>query len=376
MKCPVCSCDLRRARSKGVTVDVCSSCAGIWFDSGELQTLLRQLVESETVAPASTRLFQRRQVQTEDESAAEIRCCPQCGMVMKTFNYAYDSNVFVDKCPHCEGIWTDAGEVKRLARHLKEDPRVSVVGQYIHEREQFLDNLREVGDFGQRFQRSGGAAAFLPKIILPVGDDIEHERTPVVTYAILLSCIVVFLLQCFRVSDLAEFFRQYGYISSDVLSRGILTSMFLHGDILHIAGNLLFLWIFGDNVEDSFGYAGYVLFYLAAGAASALSFALFHLDSHVPLIGASGAISGVMGAYFMLYPHARVKLLVICHIIPVPASIYLGLWFALQLTYSVIYHDQPYGVAWLAHAGGFAFGVLAGWVRKRMQNNDRQRAAA
>jgi membrane associated rhomboid family serine protease len=348
-----------------VIVDICPKCAGIWFDSGELQVVLRGLIESDKITPEPTRLYQRKAIQTLDESAAEIRCCPKCDMVMKTFNYSYDSNVFVDKCPECQGIWTDAGEVKRLARYLKTDPRVQVIGQHVAERHDFLEALRGLGDVGHNLKRNGYVAACMPRIILPLGDDLECERFPVVTYSIILSCIAVFLYQLFKVDDLSDFFHRYGHIPADFFSLRLVTSMFLHADIFHVGGNLFFLWIFGDNVEDRFGRLGYMLLYFAAGITSAAAFTVFNLDCNIPLIGASGAISGVMGAYLVLHPNAKLKMLIYCYIIPVPASIYLTVWFLLQVAYSstsAFLDDQ--GIAWLAHAGGFAFGALVGWLKK------------
>src|SRR5215813_2958066 len=110
----------------------------------------------------------------------------------------------------------------------------------------------------------------------------------------------------------------------------LLTSMFLHGGLLHLAGNMLFLWIFGDNVEDFFGHFGYLLFYLACGIGSGLVHVIFNLSSGVPAIGASGAIAGVLGAYILLYPGARVLTLVFIFLVPLPAVFVLGAWFVLQ----------------------------------------------
>ena len=140
----------------------------------------------------------------------------------------------------------------------------------------------------------------------------------------------------------------------------ILTSMFLHSGFLHIAGNMLFLWIFGDNVEDYFGHLPYLLFYLVCGVGSDLCHIIFNLHSAVPALGASGAISGVMGAYIILYPRARVLTLVIIFFLPIPAFIILGYWFLLQFVAGVttVGGAATGGVAWWAHIGGFLIGML------------------
>ena len=133
----------------------------------------------------------------------------------------------------------------------------------------------------------------------------------------------------------------------------VIVSMFLHGSLVHIGGNLLFLWVFGNNVEDAFGRVGYALFYLVGGIVATMTHVLVDVDSTVPLVGASGAIAAVMGAYAVLYPRARVWTLVFFFVISVPAIVLLGFWFVLQF-----FTDPNEGVAWAAHVGGFVFGVL------------------
>jgi membrane associated rhomboid family serine protease len=136
------------------------------------------------------------------------------------------------------------------------------------------------------------------------------------------------------------------------------TSMFLHGSLLHIGGNLLFLWIFGNNIEDALGKLGFVLFYLVGGIVATLTHVALNLDSTVPLVGASGAIAAVMGAYLVLFPNARIRTLVfmlLIFVVNVRAVWVLGFWFVLQF-----FTDPNQGVAWAAHVGGFVFGVGVG----------------
>jgi membrane associated rhomboid family serine protease len=133
----------------------------------------------------------------------------------------------------------------------------------------------------------------------------------------------------------------------------VLSSMFLHGDILHIAFNMWSLWIFGNNVEEAFGRAGYIGMYLAGGILATLGYAVFNLDSTIPLVGASGAIAAVMGAYLVLFPTARILSLVFFFFVPVPAVLFIGIWFFGQFSI-----DPASNVAWEAHVAGFAFGVV------------------
>ena len=146
----------------------------------------------------------------------------------------------------------------------------------------------------------------------------------------------------------------------------LLTSMFLHSGFAHIAGNMLFLWIFGDNVEDYFGHLLYLFFYLVCGVGSALLHVLFNLDSTLPSLGASGAISGVMGAYLVFYPHSRILTLVFIFLVPIPAMFILVYWFFLQFIAGIttLGDVTQNGVAWWAHIGGFLMGMSLAWIAK------------
>jgi membrane associated rhomboid family serine protease len=153
-----------------------------------------------------------------------------------------------------------------------------------------------------------------------------------------------------------------GHTSFEVAFLPLLTSMFLHGSLLHLAGNMLFLWIFGDNVEDFFGHFGYLLFYLTCGIGGGLLHVLFNIHSGIPAIGASGAIAGVLGAYIILYPGARVLTLVFIFPVPLPAIFVLGVWFILQVLEAFntlgMGPRAAGGVALWAHVGGFLIGLF------------------
>ncbi|MEA5445638.1 rhomboid family intramembrane serine protease [Gammaproteobacteria bacterium AB-CW1] len=211
--------------------------------------------------------------------------------------------------------------------------------------------------------------------MIPIADNNPTHRTPVVTWVILLACIVVFLWQitlseqAFRamvfhlgVVPRALFEVPLGH--PDLLIPPLLTlftSMFLHGGLLHLLGNMLFLYVFANNIEDSMGHGRFIVFYLLCGLAAALTQALMAPDSTVPMVGASGAISGVLGAYLMLHPFAWIKLLVpyfVIFFLWLPAWLMLGLWFAFQLFQSMMTPADQAGVAFAAHAGGFVAGVV------------------
>jgi len=151
--------------------------------------------------------------------------------------------------------------------------------------------------------------------------------------------------------------------------------MFLHGGLLHLLGNMYFLWIFGDNVEERLGYWGYLIFYLVGGFAASILHAIFTTDPTIPAIGASGAISAVMGAYLFFFPKVKLRLFCICRVVVIPVYLYLGIWFLFQLFYSILSVSNltMSNVAWFAHIGGFIFGMgVAGIVRAVIFNRGTQ----
>jgi membrane associated rhomboid family serine protease len=218
--------------------------------------------------------------------------------------------------------------------------------------------------------------------MIPLRDQIQSKTKPHVTRLLIVVNIILFLpllyLNFFPDDPLMGQFVDSFYwgsmmIPADILAgqnlHTLLTSMFLHADIFHIGGNMLFLYVFGDNVEDAFGHVRFLLFYLACGLIADLVHILSltaPADLLIPTLGASGAISGVMGAYIVLYPRARILALLIFrffYVTPVPAVLFLGFWFLLQLLYSFL--DVAGGVAYWAHIGGFVAGVaIALLVRK------------
>lgn len=205
--------------------------------------------------------------------------------------------------------------------------------------------------------------------MFPLRDHNPSGRVPYVTYALMLANVAVFLLTLPLQTDMAaisEFYGTWAMIPARVSEgQGLLTfvtSMFMHGGFLHIAFNMLFLWIFGDNLEDEMGHLPYLGFYLASGLGAGLAHYVSAPLSPVPVVGASGAIAGVMGGYFLLFPRAKVDILIIIvvffRIFPVPAWVMLGFWFALQLFNSFGADPNQGGVAYWAHAVGFVIGLV------------------
>jgi membrane associated rhomboid family serine protease len=214
---------------------------------------------------------------------------------------------------------------------------------------------------------------------LPLFDNIPTRRIPVVTYALIVANVVVFLWELGARSSRIDHYAFYPCAVSgpctgpatDHLAwpEGTLTSMFLHAGWLHLLGNMLFLFIFGNNVEDVMGRLRFLVFYIGAGYAAALTQAFVTLHfagtaaASIPTVGASGAIAGILGAYLVLLPHARVVTLLFGFLpVPISAMVFLGFWFLFQLWqsgFSITHPDQGGGVAFAAHVGGFVAGALA-----------------
>ncbi|MEM9432849.1 MAG: rhomboid family intramembrane serine protease [Pseudomonadota bacterium] len=204
--------------------------------------------------------------------------------------------------------------------------------------------------------------------MFPIRDHNPSERTPIMTYALIALNVIVFLAYWPLFDDaraLNGFFNTWAMIPVNIANGEdlytLITSMFLHGGIMHLLGNMLFLWIFGDNLEDQMGHIPFLIFYLACGVGADLGQILAGPTSSVPNVGASGAIAGIMGAYLLLFPRAKVDILVIFivffKVFPVPAWVMLGLWFALQVFGGIGADLAQGGVAYWAHAGGFVIGI-------------------
>jgi membrane associated rhomboid family serine protease len=234
--------------------------------------------------------------------------------------------------------------------------------------------------------------------LLPIKDDIPTRRTPIVTIALIaINVIVYFVFEqgLWALGDTGnERVLEYGAIPAEITDPGfevgsghqppfwltLFSSMFMHGSLLHLGGNMLFLWIFGNNIEDSMGRVTFVLFYLLGGLAALGLHVVSDSESLIPTVGASGAIAAVLGAYARLYPRARVVTLVfiviIFTVITLPALLVLGVWLLLQLlpAFSDPVTGSEGGVAYFAHIGGFVFGVLAIKLFANNAHEDYERA--
>jgi len=207
--------------------------------------------------------------------------------------------------------------------------------------------------------------------MFPIGDDDSGRRTvPLVTYALIALNVLFFFAE---LSGGEAFIQQWSVVPRELIANPagefptVFTSMFMHAGWVHLLGNMLYLWIFGDNVEDNFGHLKYLLFYLACGIAATFAQVLVSASSGVPNLGASGAIAGVLGAYILMFPRGQVKVLMGRGVIPMPALMVIGLWIVLQLISgigSISQTAETGGVAYMAHIGGFIAGLVLTFVMR------------
>lgn len=224
--------------------------------------------------------------------------------------------------------------------------------------------------------------------MIPLRDTIPSQRTAWVVRLLVAANLALFIVELVQGTSLAAFLYRFGMVPAYWTSGGLseparwpgllaslVTSQFLHGSPMHLGSNMLYLWIFGDNVEDRLGHGRFLLLYLASGTGAALLQVLSAPSSSIPMIGASGAIAGVLGAYFLMFPYAQVVTLVpwllVWRVVRVPAFVFLGIWFILQWLQGLVTIGQVAdvgGVAWWAHVGGFLCGlalVVALRLRRR-----------
>ncbi|HTZ19002.1 MAG TPA: rhomboid family intramembrane serine protease [Dissulfurispiraceae bacterium] len=212
--------------------------------------------------------------------------------------------------------------------------------------------------------------------MIPLKDDNKSETFPLITVLIIAANCIVFAWETLSPLDISAIAQLYGAIPLNLMSFAVTTeayqpvkpftsviiAMFLHGNVLHLAGNMLYLWIFGDNIEDALGHVRFLIFYLFSGVVATYAFAAFGPDSVVPMVGASGAIAGILGAYIVLFPSARVSTLIFfgfIWVMRIPAAVVIGFWAFFQVLNGLLSESaiQQGGIAWMAHVGGFVAGA-------------------
>ena len=372
LRCPVDGNELERTAFQGIEIDVCRKCGGVWFDHGELDDVMREaMAQPQSVA----RLDPRAGAPTKHTPHRELTC-PRCQKPMAAGIFGKTSNIELDRCPQCSGQWADGGELSALVEYLHdpgESQRMRQMGEAIADtlkKRQALKDLTELGRQGK--QRVLMGTLFLPKIILPLGTSVGVARFPLVTVCLVLINILIYVLQATS-GDMAGTFMTFGLVPANITGGkniwGMFTHMFLHGGVFHLLGNMFYFWIFARAIEDTFGRWKFLGSYLLLGLLAGLIFFLFNLDSELPAVGASGAISGILGAFIVLYPYSTIPTFVFQAVLHIPTWLYLGVWIGFQLLYYwiAISLGTCSCVALTAHIGGFFAGVILARFFKRSE---------
>ncbi len=307
-------------------VDVCVRCGGLWFEAGELAKAIRaydvDAAPRRTIAESVT-----------GNLVSTPHTCHRCALSLHAYALSEANPIHVEICPGCSGVWLPHGELERAqAGHHLPDSVVAIdaARSWAHWFFQFLAGL-------------------------PVEFNIAPRRVPVVTYGLIALTGILFALQMLSADGLREYSLFAGAIGETLWFESLLTSQFLHAGVIHLLGNMYFLWILGDNVEDVFGRVYFLVFYLMAGVVAGVAFSLLTDTPDLPVLGASGAISGVIAAYAVLFHRARLTFMLFVWQWKMAAPLYVGLWFVFNLAGWWV---GSLGVAWEAHLGGFFFGLL------------------
>lgn len=375
MNCPVCNIPLKNIQYEGQSVDICINCEGIWLDEGELQQVVRGLLSENKVDYQTVKEAYRDKPVTYSREKLPIRICPKCNTDMHTFNYYTDSNVFLDRCSSCGGIWVDKGEIEQAAKYIKGNPKMdryaeALAGSYAR-LEKFKADTKEITKTSDDLmsQYYGGGlgkfyAIWYTIFPIPLRDDLPTKKFPKVTFSLIVLNVLIFIFQLIFISENQDtYFKLFGVIPALGFSINriytFVTSMFAHGGFLHIIGNMYYLWLFGDNVEDEMGSLKFTIFYLLCGIIGGILFCLIHSSLNEPAIGASGAISGVLGAYLLLYPHQGLEIVWLGRKREVPAAYYLIFWIIMQLLIgSISLASKDVSVGYWDHIGGFISGLI------------------
>lgn len=317
-------------------LDICPKCSGIWFEQGELNSLISAVDNGENRSDYQALLGQRI-------GRTEMRC-PNCRVCLHNFKLLQDYDVGIDICPECDGAWVEADDLDKV----EHSPRIRHA----------LDELnKKVSVKSWIFQ-------FMAR--MPVEYNVKPHRKPLVTWALIFINVAIFFAYGGSVEREQWVYNNFAYTPVDIAAGEelwtLLTSVFLHGDLMHLLGNMYFLYVIGDNLEDVLGRWRYLGIYLASGLGASIISLGFSWGSDIPNLGASGAISALFGMYLVWFRYASISYMFIIYQKKLSAFWYFAIWLVYNNIWGIVQGIE--GVGFWAHIGGFVIGLLIGVVLK------------
>ncbi|MFK7895259.1 MAG: rhomboid family intramembrane serine protease [Myxococcota bacterium] len=318
--------------SEGCRSELCVRCRGLWFEAGDLASAIQ---DYDPAAMSANKIAQA----TRERRGLSQDACPNCKTTLIVHDLSEINPTHVETCPDCSGVWLPHGSLDHaLAGHHLSAAQESVDGEPTW-RDWFTQLLTG----------------------LPIEFNVAPHKTPFVTYGLIAANVVIHLLVTAAFVSTEANFDAYALNPAQMPAAGwwsgLLTSQFLHVGLIHLVGNMYFLWILGDNVEDVLGGPAFLAFYLAAGVAGGVFYSLSAGSAGTPAVGASGAISGVIALYAMLFRKSSLTFMALVWQFKISTPIYVGFWLAFNLAGWAIGGG---GVAWGGHLGGFFLGLLVG----------------
>ena len=354
LQCPKCRFPMQPLTHGGVALAYCLECKGLWFEGEEVARVIG----------AEAGPF-RENLHGPASRATPLPCPQRHGKLREVTLELPEDRTDASGCPECGGVWMDPEDLRRLRRHLPQpdvasEERIDSLNLRIDEAQREADEAR----ITQRQQDLPSMLLLMSGPLAPMEIYSPVRRRPIATYALIAVNVVVFGLQVISPGNLFDLALVPNNFLRAIEPWTIVTAMFLHGNLLHLVGNMYFLAIFGDNVEDRMGAAEYLGLYVVGGLGAALAHMASMPGSDDPMLGASGAISAVLGAYAVLFPHRKLYMNLFIVMRRVPAVLYLAVWLALQFYF--VSQGAP-GVAWWAHIGGVAVGVAFAAVHRAVR---------
>lgn len=338
--CPNCASDsMAKVEFHQQEVDQCQDCHGIWLELGELDGALSIADNDNDNVYLEERLG--------DKLGESIRHCHVCDLGLTRYHLMSGFEVEVDTCSRCFGVWLDNEELEKVTQSPVIANALLELDKPVHKRTWLFQFLSQ----------------------MPVEYNLKPKSTPWATYSLILLNLFIFI--SYSVGFVGESFAYDSFaLHSDQVSHGhqlwtLLTHMYMHGGAMHLIGNMYFLYIIGDNLEDALGRGKFILYYTLCGLAAAAAQILAEPNSFVPMVGASGAIAGLFGMYLLWFRHASLTLMIVVYQKKVSPLIFFAIWIVINVAGLYFADESGGGVAYWAHIGGFIAGLIIGFMVKK-----------